>query len=139
MKNNTQTTEQLLTQLSATRASIEAGVARYALEIARGDAARAEATKRYTSALQARYATIRAKLPDVKMDIETGEVFLARDAQGREVYRVRVQRIALVDVYEVSAASEGEAVAKAVALEDVKPVRWDINTATGEVICTNEA
>ena len=133
-----ESTAQLLVQLSATRASIEAGVARYAREVARGDVDKAEATSRRISALKARFAAIKGELPEVKLDSETGEYLLAKNDTGRAIFRVRVKRIGLVDVYDVPASSETEAVAKAVKLQDVTPVRWNIEPALGEVISADE-
>ena len=90
------------------------------------------------AALIKEFDKVKSDLPDVKMDMETGEYFPAKDETDREIFRVRVVRTSVVDVYDVPACNAEVAMSKALRLKDVSPVRWCLTPAKAEVISAPE-
>ena len=91
-----------------------------------------------TASLVEKFESIKSTLPEIKLDTETGEYFPAKDETGREIFRVRVVRTSVVDVYDVPACNAEVAILKALRLKDVKPVRWSFTPAKAEIVCGNE-
>lgn len=132
-KNRTRTMRELTRRRAALQARLEAS----AKVLTSGEEAAAAHIAQCTREAEDLAQRLEAVGP-VLLDTDTGDYIPAQDDSGRNVYRVRVDRCLISDVYDVTATTPEQAVRKALRLQDCTPVRWAINPPVARLISAKE-